>query len=202
MLVATTPDDPPRRMTVDLVQEGRVTLAADDDENLPDEWSALDEVHLTCLGRFSVYLIHVPVVRSGATRLVIGTPDDDSAVQRRAYARVLRHVALSCTVLDLETHAWSAFDGEVRDLGGGGCSILTDLTPPEGATIAISLAFDDDTPVTLIGRVLPREELPTIGKPLTRVEFTLVRESDRDRIMRFVLLSLAQHRRAELRTAR
>ena len=29
--------------------------------------------------------------------------------------------------------------------------------------------------------------------------FVLIRESDRDRIMRFVLFSLARHRRAELR---
>ena len=47
--------------------------------------------------------------------------------------------------------------------------------------------------------VLSREDLPTIGKPLTRVEFALIREADRDRIMRFVLLSLGQHRSAELR---
>ena len=47
----------------------------------------------------------------------------------------------------------------------------------------------------MLGRVLPREALPTIGKPLTRIEFVLIRESDRDRILRFVLLSLAQHRR-------
>ena len=60
----------------------------------------------------------------------------------------------------------------------------------------MSFALDDDAP--FVGRsagCLPREELPTIGKPLTRIEFVLIRESDRDRIMRFVLLSLAQHRR-------
>jgi hypothetical protein len=199
VLVASAPDDAPWRMTVDLVQDGRITLAADDDEHLPDEWAGISEVHLTCLGRYSVYLIHVPVVRSGATQLVIGSPADESAVQRRAYARVLRHVPASCAVLDVESNTWETFDGTVRDLGGGGCSILADITPPAGATIAMSFAFDDDdAPFALIGRVLPREELPTIGKPLTRVEFALVREPDRDRIMRFVLLSLAQRRRAEL----
>lgn len=199
MLVASAPDDAPWRMTVDLVQDGQITLAADENEHLPDDWAGIAEVHLTCLGRFSVYLIHVPVVRSGATRLVIGPPVDDTAVQRRAYARVLRHVPASFAALDVESNSWESFDGTVRDLGGGGCSILADITPATGATIAMSFAFDDDdAPFALIGRVLPRQELPTIGKPLTRVEFTLVREPDRDRIMRFVLLSLAQRRRAEL----
>ena len=68
--------------------------------------------------------------------------------------------------------------------------MLTDRTPLAGATIAMSFALDEDAPFATLGRVLPREELPTIGKPLTRVEFVLIRESDRDRIMRFVLLSL------------
>ncbi len=202
VLVARAPDDAPWRMTVDLVQDGNITLAAEADEHLPAEWAGIAEVHLTCLGRFSVYLIHVPVVRSGSTQLVIGAPADEAAVQRRAYARVLRHVPANCAVLDDETNAWSTFDGTVRDLGGGGCSILADITPPTGTTIVMSFAFDDDdVPFALIGRVLPREEIPTIGKPLTRVEFTLVREPDRDRIMRFVLLSLAQRRRAELHPA-
>ena len=77
MLVAPAPDEPPWRMVVDLVQDGHITLAAHDDEQLPREWSDLAEVHLTCLGRFSVYLIHVPVVRSG----------DDAARHRRARRR-------------------------------------------------------------------------------------------------------------------
>ena len=199
VLVAAGPDEPPWRMVVDLVQDGHITLAAGDDEHLPKEWSGLAKVHLTCLGRYSVYLIHVPVVRSGDTRLVIGAPDRDSAVQRRAYARVLHHVPLSCTVLDAKSNTWTAFEAEVRDLGGGGCSILTDLTPASGSTVAMSFALDEDAPFVVVGRVLPREALPTIGKPLTRIEFVLIRESDRDRIMGFVLLSLAQFRRAELR---
>jgi len=199
VLIAPAPDDPPWRMVVDLVQDDHITLAAPGDEQLPREWSELSEVQLTCLGRFSVYLIHVPVVRSGATRMVIGAPADDTAVKRRAYVRVLSHVPVSCAALDMETNAWIPFAAEVRDLGGGGCSLLTDLTPAAGASIAISFTFDDDdAPVVVVGRALPREMLPTIGKPMTRIEFALIREADRDRILRFVLLSLARHRSAQL----
>lgn len=199
VLVAPAADEAPWRMIVDLVQDGHITLAAHDDEQLPTEWSDLSEVHLTCLGRFSVYLIHVPVVRSGATRLVIGAPDADTPVQRRAYARVLSQVRASCAVLDTETNSWEPFDAEVRDLGGGGCSILTDMTPATGAALAISFELDAEAPVVALGRVLPREDLPTIGKPLTRVEFALIRELDRDRVLRFVLLSLARQRKTQLR---
>jgi len=198
VLVAPAPDEQPRRMVVDLVQDGLITLASHEDERLPRGWSDLEEIHLTCLGRFSVYLIHVPVLRSGATRLVIGAPGPNSTVQRRAYARVLSHVPVSCAVFDVDSNQWVPFEAEVRDLGGGGCSVLTDVTPRAGSTVALSFSLDDDAPFAAVGRVLTREALPTIGKPLTRVEFALIRESDRDRIMRFVLLSLAQHRRAEL----
>lgn len=199
VLVAAHVDDAPWRMTVDLVQEGHVTLATPDDEQLPREWRELDEVHLTCLGRFSVYLIHVPVVRVGSTRLVIAAPDATTPVQRRAYARVSSPVPASCTLLDAETNTWTSFTAEVRDLGGGGCSVLADGAPPEGATLVMSFAVDDRPPVVVVGHVLPREALPTIGKPMTRVEFALIRESDRDRILRFVLFTLASRRRSELR---
>jgi hypothetical protein len=198
VLVAPAPDDAPWRMTVDLVQEGHVTLAVHEDEHLPREWQTLREVHVTCLGRFSLYLIHVPVVRVGDTRLVIGEPTADTPVQRRAYARVATPVPASCMVLDDETNTWLPFEAEVRDLGGGGCAILADHTPREHATVAVSFVVDTTAPVVVIGRVLPREALPTIGKPLTRLEFALIRESDRDRILRFVLLTLAGRRKAEL----
>jgi hypothetical protein len=213
VLVAARPDAPPWRMAVDLVQDGRITLALHDepdagddhddhdghDGHLPAEWNSLSEVHLTCLGRFSVYLMQVALVSCDGTHVVVRPPADEGAVQRRAYARVLSHVPASCTVLDPDTNTFTAFDAEVRDLGGGGCSLLTDLTPRSGATVVVSFALDEDAPFVAVGRVLPRDALPTIGKPLTRVEFVLIRESDRDRILRFVLVSLAQHRRAELR---
>jgi hypothetical protein len=217
VLVAPTPEAPPWRMAVDLVQDGQITLTLHDDDHdaggngrergertdhdahLPREWNDLGEVHLTCLGRFSVYIIRVAVVRSGETQLVVRAPANESAIQRRAFARVLSHVPASCTVLDADTNTFILFDAEVRDLGGGGCSLLTDLTPRSGATVVVSFAIDEDAPFVTVGRVLPRDALPTIGKPLTRVEFVLIRESDRDRILRFVLLSLGQHRHAELR---
>jgi PilZ domain-containing protein len=197
VLVSGAPDDPPRRMTVDLVQDDHITLAVYGNQPLPNEWRELPEVHLTCLGRFSVYLIHVPVVRSGEMRLVIGPPETESAVQRRAYARVLQPVPVSCTLLDSDAERWISFDADVRDLGGGGCALLSDVTPADGALVAIAFGIDGDTPFAVVGRVLPRDALPTIGKPLTRIEFVLIREADRDRIIGFVLHSLASRSRVD-----
>jgi PilZ domain len=197
VLVAGAPDDPPWRMVVDLVQDGHITLAVHNNQHLPPEWQSLSEVHLTCLGRFSVYLIHVPVVRSGETRLVIGEPENEAAVQRRAYARVLQPVPVSCTMLDPDSERWVAFAADIRDLGGGGCSVLADATPAAGTIVAIAFALDGDLPFAVVGRVLAREKLPTIGKPLTRIEFQLIREADRDRIIGFVLQSLSSRPRAK-----
>ena len=108
VLVAVAPDEPPWRMVVDLVQDGHITLATPDDEHLPREWHDLAEVHLTCLGRFSVYLIHVPVVRSRRDPARDRRAGRRLAVQRRAYARVLSPVPVSCVVLDAETNTWIA----------------------------------------------------------------------------------------------
>jgi hypothetical protein len=143
-----------------------------------------------------VHLIHIPVLRVGDTRMVIGAPDAETPVQRRAYARIAIPVAARCMLLDPEENRWIPFDAEVRDLGGGGMSLVANILAPDGATLAISLMIDGP-PVVVMGKVLPREALPSIGRALIRVEYLLIRESDRDRIMRFVLLALAGRRHAQ-----
>ena len=130
VLVTATPDAPPWRMAVDLVQDGRITLALHDEPDAGDEpqprrpsrapsadWNRLTEVHLTCLGRFSVYLIQVAVVSCDATRIVVRPPANKGAVQRRAYVRVESR-ATSCTVLDPDTNTFTTFEAEVRDTPG------------------------------------------------------------------------------------
>lgn len=191
VLVAAAPHDAPWRMVVDLAQEGHITLATPDDEALPGEWKDLTEVHITSLDRFSVHLIHVQVVRVGTTRLVVCEPNASTPIQRRAYARVFTPVPAAFMMLDETENRWCPLHVEVRDLGGGGCSVVSDSIMAEGAKLAMSLQLDDQGPIVVVGRVLPREELPTIGRVLTRVEFVLVRESERDRILRFVLMALS-----------
>ena len=71
-------------------------------------------------------------------------------------------------LLDAVANRWIPFEAEVRDLGGGGCSILSDQVPGDGATVVVSFALDTTGPIVVVGRVLPRESLPTIGKPMTR----------------------------------
>jgi hypothetical protein len=134
-------------------------------------------------------------VRVGTTRLVVIAPGDDTPVQRRAYARIFRGVAAQGMVLDDSEHRWYPFTPDVRDLGGGGCSLFAGGPLADGATVTLSFVLDDGPPVVALGRVLPHEALPRVGRVLTRVEFQLIREADRDRILRFVLLSLAGRRR-------
>lgn len=198
VLVACTPDEAPWRMVVDVVQEGQLTLATPDDEMLPREWQTVKEVHITSLDRFSVHLIHVPVVRVGTTRLVVSEPDLTTPVQRRAYARVFSPVPASCMALDSASQAWFPIAAEVRDLGGGGCAVVSDSPLTDGMTVVVSFALDDNGPIVVVGRVLPREVLPSIGKIMTRVEFVLIREAERDRILRYILMNLAARRHAAL----
>jgi hypothetical protein len=198
VLVAATPEAPPWRMVVDIVQAGQVTLATPDDEALPREWQDLAEVQITSLDRFSVHFIHVPVVRVGTTRMVVGEPSLNTPTQRRAYARVFDPVPVTCMRLDSAEQRWYPVNVDVRDLGGGGCAVVADEPLVDGATVVISLALDDNGPIVVVGRVLPREALPTIGKVMTRIEFVLIREPERDRILRYILLNLAARRHTAL----
>jgi hypothetical protein len=197
VLVSPAADDAPWRMIVDVVQEGHVTLATPDDEQLPATWKALTEVHITSLDRFSVHHIHVPVLRTGGTRIVVGEPDAETPVQRRAYVRIFSPVPASCMVLDSNGNQWIPFMAEVRDLGGGGCSFVADAVVPDGAPVVISFALDALGPIVVVGHVLPREAVPTIGRLLTRIEFVLIREAERDRILRYVLLTLGARRHGQ-----
>jgi c-di-GMP-binding flagellar brake protein YcgR len=172
---------------------GQIALVTVDDETLPGEWQQLGAIHITTLDRYSVHLIHVPVVSADATHLVVAPPTLATSVQRRAYARVADPVPAQCVLLDEDENTWHPFAAEVRDLGGGGLSMIADTIAPGSATIALSLDLDDDV-VVAVGRVLPREQLPTIGKPMMRIEFVLIREIDRDRILGYVLQTEAKRR--------
>jgi predicted sugar kinase len=77
-----------------------------------------------------------------------------------------------------------ASDGEPLD--GPAVSALA----PEGATLVVSVALPGEPPVVVVGKVL-RRDLGRARERIIRVEFALIREMDRDRILRFVLLTLA-----------
>jgi hypothetical protein len=193
-LLATDPDAEGLHMVVDLVQDDHVTLRSVDDVTLPREWSSQEVLSLTYLDRFAVYTVDVPIIRVGTTRLVIGPPEDDAPVERRQYARILTPLPATCLLLDDAHNQFTPFDAVVRDLGGGGLALTAPAIAPPGSTMVVSLGLPDERPVVVVGTVLPSDV--AIGAASVRVEFTLVREADRDRILRFVLLSLAGARRA------
>ncbi|MGQ0823626.1 MAG: PilZ domain-containing protein [Actinomycetota bacterium] len=189
-LVAVDGDAEAFRMVVDLVQDDHITLASTHGDVLPRDWREHETLSLTYLDRFSVYTFEVPVVSFGTTRLVIGTPEAGVAIQRRQYARVLTPLPATCLLLDGATNQFTPFDAIVRDLGGGGLALTAPAIAPAGATMVVSLGLPDEAPVIVLGTVLPSDA--GIGTRITvRIEFTLVKEMDRDRILRFVLLSLA-----------
>lgn len=186
-------------MIVDLVQGDHVTLRSVDDVVIPREWATRETLSLTYLDRFAVYTVEVPVIRSGQTRLVIGTPAEDAAVDRRQYVRIVTPLPATCLLLDEQHNRFTPFDGVVRDLGGGGLALSAAAIAPAGATMVVSLALPDDRPVVAVGTVLPSDAAVGLDRGTVRLEFTLMREAERDRILRFVLLSLAGARRRRAR---
>jgi PilZ domain len=194
-LVATDPEAEGLHMLVDLVQDDHITLASVDDVHVPREWAERATLSLTYLDRFAVYTVDVQVLRVGTTRLVVGPPADDAPVERRQYARVLTPLPATCLLLDPENNRFTPFDAVVRDLGGGGLALSASVIAPAGATMVVSLGLPDERPVVVVGTTLPSDLSIALDRPTVRLEFTLVREADRDRILRFVLLSLAGARR-------
>ena len=198
-LLATSADDEGLHMVVDLVQDDHITLRSVDNVSIPREWTTRETLSLTYLDRFAVYTVDVPVIRSGQTRLVIGPPAEDAAVDRRQHVRIVTPLPATCLLLDEQNNRFTPFDAVVRDLGGGGLAVSAAAIAPAGATMVVSLALPDDRPVVAVGTVLPSDVSVGLDRATVRIEFTLVRESERDRILRFVLLSLvgARRRRAQ-----
>lgn len=194
-LLAIDDDDADaRRLLVDLVQEGQVTLAASEGERLPRAWRDRAELRCTYLDRFSISTVAVPILRVGETRLVIGDAAPGAPVQRRQYVRVCTPVPASCLLLDPRAASFSPFEGTVHDLGGGGLAMRAGAIAPAGATVVLALALPGEAPVVTVGTVLPDGAAPSIERTAVRVEYTLIKEADRDRLIRFILTSLVRGR--------
>jgi c-di-GMP-binding flagellar brake protein YcgR len=196
VLVAPGEDSEPVHMLVDVVQDGQFTLATVDDVPIPALVSHVSPLVVTYVDRFAVYTVDAEVVRQGTTRLVCAVPDDARSVQRRQYARVLVPVDASCLLLDPQGARFTPFDATVRDIGGGGLAFTADAIAPEGAMLVIALALPGAPPIVVVGTVLAPDVALRGGsaRRIVRVEFTLIREADRDKVLRFVLACLAGNR--------
>lgn len=182
-----------RRGVIEAVQDGRLTIAATDDERFDDAFATGGQVTVTYLTRSGVYTFQATVTRAGRHSLSVDLPAGGERVQRRQYVRTPVPIDVACLFLDEEHNRFTPFDARVRDVGGGGAALMGDVIAPRGAVVALSLALPGDRPVLALGSVLSTEGGRGPEQPhVVRVQFTNLLEPDRDRLMRFVFASLRE----------
>lgn len=185
---------PPLPVVVTAVDGSFVTLRRGEGVTLPPALAEGVVVRVSYVNRSGLYTIEAPVERRLPERFVIGEADRADRVQRRGFVRVNHPVHAACLLLDDVHNRFTAFDGDVVDLGGGGLGLAADVIAPVGATVVVSLALPDGKPpLVTVGHVLPGDATRVrTGRHRLRAQFALIREADRDRIMAFIFTVLRE----------
>ena len=200
----TTPNGAARAsVIVEAVQDGAVLVGKLDGYEIP-RLAEGSEANLIVLDRNDMYSLGCTVSRSGDESMRLEVESEAERVVRRQYVRVAVDVPVSCLMLNALKNSWTPFDAAVTDISAGGMAMTADVIVPAGSTVVISIAIPEDTPVVAIGRTLPTDNdtrkvvnLATKG-PLVRLEYTSIREAERERLMRFIFSEMLKQRRSEI----
>jgi hypothetical protein len=183
----------PASFVVDAVHGDRVTLRAESDiASAPPDLSAGGAAQLQYVDRFGVYTCDATILERDGGMVVIGVSEGDDAVRRRVYARLRAPLDAACLLLDAEHNEFTPLDAHVVDIGGGGAALAVPAIAPTGATLVCSIAVPAEPPIVTITNVLAADADPRDNpdRRHVRVQFTLIAEKDRDRLLRLILEAL------------
>jgi c-di-GMP-binding flagellar brake protein YcgR len=192
----------PLQVVVEAVHGDRVTLRATFDGDTPNASSDLLALHdgetvvVQYVDRFGVYEMDASVLQHDHGALVVGLAAGGEAARRRVYVRLRAPLDATCLLLDPDRNAFTELDASVVDVGGGGAALAVPAIAPTGATMVCSIALAPGAPVVAVAHVLPPDADPR-DQPERRhgrVQFSLIAEGDRDRLLRFILDALARSR--------
>ncbi|MFZ4514946.1 MAG: flagellar brake protein [Acidimicrobiia bacterium] len=207
LLEAAIEDDPTRHaLRIEAIQDNEIVLAQISRGSVPR--ALIGETYrLIVLARNTMYNVDCVVTRSSSRSIRLQLSPDAERISRRQYVRVVVDVPMSCLLLNDATNQWSQFPARMTDISAGGLAMAASTIAPARSTILFSIAIPGERPVVAVGRVLPTDaeirnvvQLSVRG-PALRAEFTMVRESERDRLMRFIFSEMLRQRRAELDAA-
>jgi hypothetical protein len=194
--------DEPVSFVVEAVQGDRITLSAKHGgakTNATRGVGAInegDDAHLQYVDRYGVYDMNAAVLRRDDDLVVLGVGTDDQPVRRRIYVRLRAPLDTACLLLDPDHNTFTELNASVVDIGGGGAALAVPAIAPTGATMVCSIALQAGAPIVTVAHVLPPDADPRdqAERRHVRVQFTLIAESDRDRLLAFILDSLARLR--------
>lgn len=124
---------------------------------------------------------HVPTI-------VLGNPINSKRVQRRNFVRLDTKIPVVYTILDNDMKPVSEqFKATTIDISGGGLMFSTDGTIQQGKFLEILAFLSADTTVTAIGKaVRVMDNISGKNKKSIGVEFSLIEERERDKIIRYI----------------
>jgi hypothetical protein len=188
---------------VEAVQDDALVVAQVDGVPLP-KISEGSTVRLILVERNTVYGIGAIATRVGQSSMRVELGPNAEPVAQRQYVRIAVDVPVTALILNAATNQWAPFEGSVTDLSAGGMALSAEAIAPAGATIVISIAMPNEEPVVAIGRTLHTDDeirrvvqLAT-RNPIVRLEYTSIREADRERLIRFIFSEMLKQRRIEL----
>jgi hypothetical protein len=192
----------PLKLVVEAVHGDRITLSATrdgDGTNASSDITSLrdgDAVVLQYVDRFGVYDVDAAVVKRDRGSLIVGVASEDQPVRRRVYVRLRAPLDATCLLLDPDRNTFTELDASVVDVGGGGAALAVPAIAPTGAAMVCSIAIAPGAPVVTVAHVLAPDADPRDQpeRRHVRVQFTLIAEADRDRLLRFILDALAHSR--------
>jgi hypothetical protein len=201
-LIGVSALDAPVPFVVSTVQGDRITLSAKRDGDTMttmrgvDAIRAGDAAHVQYVDRFGVYDIDAPVLRRDDETVVLGVPDDGEPVRRRVYVRLRAPLDATCLMLDPDRNVFTELAASIVDIGGGGAALAVAAIAPPGSTLVCSIALPAGAPIVTVGNVLPADADPRdedhVERRHVRVQFTLISEAERDRVLSFILDVLAR----------
>lgn len=133
---------------------------------------------------------HVQSRQGGVEQTVsVDCPKDIRRVQRRNFVRIDVGLPLVYYFIDEAIGEYSqAFTGRTCDISGGGLQFSTEQSIDSGMVLDMNIDLGDDERVSAIGKVVRAIPVNKGGvvKYSIGVQFTMIDERDRDKIIKFI----------------
>ncbi len=157
-------------------------------------------VKLTYTDNVAIYTFTTEVISQNSKdppTVTLGPPSDVKRIQRRNFVRLDERLAVTLHKLD-DNYAPSGeiFAGMTVDLSGGGTMFGSNTILQMGDTLEAIVYLGENESIRAVGRVVRFVENPAKAKDKYSVgmEFTVIEETERDKIIRFIF-----NRQRELR---
>lgn len=157
----------------------------------PDDLIPGTKVKINYVDNTAVYSFYseIMVLGSGTPHTVtVGKPIGLNRIQRRNFVRLDIKLKVISNKIDEETSKNESFTATTIDISGGGILFGCNTELCVGQTLEATVFLSDNQTVNAIGRVVRSIENSASSKQRFSVgfEFTSIRESERDKIIKFI----------------